>query len=866
MRAIELRTEYLKEPLGLDNRHPRFYWKCENGIKQTAYCISAKKADEVVWDTGKIYSDRMTHIPYEGPPLKSRDRIAWSVSLWDEQDRKGEAVTSWFEMGLLDEHDWEAHWISGNYTPRKNERYPVDCFKKTFRLQKDIKKARLYMTACGLYEATINGRRVGNFELAPGCTDYRYRIQYQSYDVTELLGSENTLEMQLADGWYRGSIGCFGPTNVFGKQTKLLCQLEVEFEDGTHEKIISDDSFSWSNDGAIRFADLKDGEVVDASFTPSYQGTAALVKEKLVPTASNNVDIKQQEHFTPKLILTPSGKKVLDFGQNIAGFLSFRIKGDKGQRIKLRLGEILDEDGEFTQKNFQKLKPAKEFGAVKKLLLITGNESKIPGELAATPKQEIECVCSGGEDEYRTRFAIFGFRYAEVETDIRIEPEQFTAIAVYSDMEETGSFSCSNEKVNRFLENTRWSMKGNFADIPTDCPTRERLGWTGDGQVFFHTAAFLMNIAPFYRKWLHDFADGQFKNGKNAAVIPYVGMDMVYNNTGGSVGWADAVVLIPYRFWKWYGDKEIIETFYPQMARYAQFMIKNTGMKNKKMAKDNPFDQYTYEKGFHLGEWLEPEEFRSSPRERTLHTEICTAYLHETMKCMSEIAAAIGKEEDTVIFREYAKGAKAAYEWLFLQNKSFDTNRQAVLVRPLAFGLAEGEKREEIATALVSAVKNRDYRVGTGFLSTPFLLEALSNNGYTDIAYKMLENEKAPSWLAEVNAGATTVWEDWEGKESHNHYSPGAVCEWLFHTVGGIEVSGENHFKIKPQPGGTLEYATASYNSLYGLAATSWKKGTEGYQLEVTIPANTTAEICLPNHMPETVTAGTYQYTFDKGE
>lgn len=862
MKAFELRTEYLKEPLGMDILRPRLYWKCENGIRQTAYQLIAKKDNEIIWETGKVQSNRMTHIPYEGPPLKSRDRITWSVTLWDEQDRKGEALTSWFEMGLLDESDWEAHWISGNYTPRKNERYPVDCFNRTFRLHKEIKKARLYITACGLYEAALNGKRVGNFELAPGCTDYRHRIQYQSYDVTDLLGSENTLDIQLADGWYRGSIGCFGPTNVFGKQTKLLCQLEVEFEDGTQEKIGSDERFAWSNDGAIRFADLKDGEVVDASFTPSYQGKAALVKEELFPTASNNVDIKQQEHFTPKLIVTPSGKKVLDFGQNIAGFISFRIKGDKGKKLKLRLGEILDEDGEFTQKNFQKLKPAKEFGAVKKLLLITGNESKIPGEMAATPKQEVEYACSGEDDAYQTRFAIFGFRYAEVETDIRIEPEQFTAIAVYSDMEETGEFSCSNEKVNRFLENTRWSMKGNFADIPTDCPTRERLGWTGDGQVFFHTAAFLMNIAPFYRKWMHDFADGQFKNGKNAAVIPYVGMDMVYNNTGGSVGWADAIVLIPYRFWKWYGDKDIIETFYPQMARYAQFMIKNTGMKNKKLAKDNPYDQYTYEKGFHLGEWLEPEEFRTSPRERTLHTEICTAYLHETMKCMAETAAAIGKEDDAAVYGEYAKGAKEAYEWLFLKDKSFDTDRQAVLVRPLAFGLAEGEKREEIATALVSAVKNRDYRVGTGFLSTPFLLTALSKNGHTDVAYKMLENEKSPSWLAEVNVGATTVWEDWEGKESHNHYSPGAVCEWLFNTVGGITVAGENHFKIEPQPGGTLTYATTQYNSLYGVVETRWEKTAAGYLLEVKVPTNTLAEIQLPDRKPETVGTGTYHYTF----
>lgn len=860
VKAIDLRTEYLHKPLGIDIIHPRFYWKCDVGIMQTAYQITAEKENVIIWDTGKIQSNKMTHISYEGPALKSRDRIGWTVTLWDENDQKGEAATSWFEMGLLDKADWEAQWVSGNYVPKKNHRYPVDYFQKKFQVQKEVKKARLYISACGLYQAYINGERVGDFELAPGCTDYRHRIQYQTYDIESLLNSENNLEIQLADGWYRGSIGCFGPTNVFGRQTKLLSQLEIDYIDGTKEKIISDGSFSWSNDGTIQFADLKDGEIVDASLKPSYKDKAQTVKEDIIPTASNNVAIKKQEQFTAKLLTSPSEKKILDFGQNIAGFISFSIKGEKGQKVKLRLGEILDENGEFTQKNFQKYKPAKEFGSIKKILLITGNEQKIPGELALTPKQEIEFTCSGNEDEYETTFAIFGFRYAEIETEAPFQTEQFKATAVYSDMEQTGKFACSNEKVNRFLENTLWSMKGNFADVPTDCPTRERIGWTGDGQVFFHTAAYLMNIAPFYRKWLLDFADGQFENGKNSAAVPYVGMDMVYNNTGGSVGWADAIVLIPYRFWKWYGDREILQQFYPQMEKYAQFLMQNTGMKDKKKAKENPFNAYTYEKGFHLGEWLEPEEFRPDPRARTLHTEICTAYLHVTMSCMAEIAKELGKEEDFASFIEFSEGAKKAYEYLFIEENTFETDRQAELVRPLAFHLSTEEKKAEIAEKLVKKIQKRNYRVGTGFLSTPFLLTVLSENGYEEIAYKMLENEEAPSWLAQVNAGATTVWEDWEGKESHNHYSPGAVCEWLFHTVGGIQLAGEKHFRIQPKPGGNFSFANTEFNSLYGSVSTKWKKKERGYELTIKIPANCTADVLLPNQEKQVIKTGISQF------
>lgn len=870
MQAIELRTDYLKDPIGLGDRTPEFFWKCAGGKKQTAYQILVTCEGKLLWNSGKVPKNSMTHIRYEGKELKSRMRAEWKVLLWDENNLPGESAEAMFEMGLLEPSDWEGTWISGDYRPKKNMRWPVDCFLKEFSVQKPVKKARLYITACGLYEASVNGIRAGEYVLAPGCTDYRKRIQYQTYDVTGLIKAGlNRLEVLLADGWYRGSIGCFGQTNVFGRKTKLICQLELTGEDGNVDVISSDQSFRWSNDGAVRFADLKDGEVVEAGNQPSYSGKARKIKEKVIPSSADNVIIREQEHFKPELLKTPSGKKVLDFGQNMAGFLAFSVQGEKGKKIHLTLGEILDENGEFTQKNMVEHKPVKEFGKMTEIMLMTGNEDKVRGQMQNTPKQEILFTCSGGRDFYKTKFAIFGFRYALVESEVQIIPEDFEAVAVYSNLEQTGSFHCSDEKVNRLFQNTLWSMKSNFADVPTDCPTRERLGWTGDAQIFFHTGSFLMNTAPFFRKWMRDMQDNQFKNGKMSAVVPYNGLSMLYDNTGASVGWGDAAVLIPYRFWKVFGDIRVLRENYEMMRRYAMFMIHNTGQKDSKKAKENPYDRYTYEKGMHLGEWLEPEEFQDkiAAGHHASHMEECTAYLYFTMKHMESVAEELGEKSDAELFAEYKDGAKNAYQTLFLKDKVPDTDRQAKLVRPLAFGIAEDEEKELLEQRLAQSVENRRYRIGTGFLSTPFILKTLSNMGREDLAYKMLENEEQPGWLYEVRRGATTVWENWEGTLSQNHYSPGTVCQWLFDTVAGISVDGENHFIIRPIPGGTLKSVHARWNSIYGNVESSWKKKKDGItEYMVVIPTNTTAEIILRDGSRRIAEAGTYVYQTAESE
>lgn len=855
MKATHLRVDYLKEPLGLGNPSPRFYWNCEGGKTQTAYQIVVKVKGETLWNSGKVESNSMTHIPYAGRLLKSRERVHWSVKLWDEDGNGGEVVSSWFEMGLLEKSDWTAKWITGDYKPDPKKRYPVDHFRKTFMLDQKIKSARLYASARGIYDVTVNGQRIEDFILAPGMTDYRKRIQYQTYDVSKLLDWNNTVELRLADGWYRGSSAAYGVLNVYGTQTSVIAQLEIIYEDGSIQTVCTDESWNWCNDGPIRFADLKDGEIYNAAMKPSYNGKAKAVAAPKAPlVTSDNVPVREKERFCAKLL----NNNVLDFGQNIAGYLEFTVKGKPGQVIKLVCGEVLDKDGNVDLSGIQETRPAggwNQMTLIKKLLT-----NQISGENDPTPWQQISFTCSGGEDHYKTSFAIFGFRYAQIVTRTEVDPAAFTAIAVYSDMEQTGDFSCSNELVNKLLQNTRWSMKGNFLDLPTDCPTRERLGWTGDAQLFFDTGAYLMDTAAFFRKWMVDMEDAQNKNGLLPAVLPYQGVDMMYNATGSSVGWADAVYMIPYRYYQRFGDKAVLEKTWPMVEKYANYLMKNLGMRDKKEAKANPHNTYTYEKGVHLGEWLEPEEFRDKVYgTEAKHPEECTAYLYYSMVTIGQMATILGKPEMSNRCAEIAEGAKKAYNALFVKTGTLNTTRQAKLVRPLALGLLDGEDKKAAEKQLVDAVEFYRHRVGTGFLSTVFLLPVLTAAGETETAYKMLENTEKPGWLGEILDGATTIWENWEGNLSQNHYSPGAVCQWLFESVAGIQLIGENRFRIAPIPGGTLTHAKASYLSPYGLVESGWEKTDNGIKYAASIPANCTAEVVLPTGERRILCAGYYE-------
>ena len=849
MEAVRLKTEYLSNPIGIDVPYPRLFWNCKGGVKQTAYEISA--ADDrgnPLWNSGKVESSAM-RCQWGGEALPPKTKVFWKIRLWDEHDTCGEWHEAAFETGI---DTWKGGWITGNYRAHKKQRYPVDCFRKCFE-SGDIAKARLYITVCGLYEARLNGQRVGNFVMAPGYTDYRKRIQYQTYDVTDLLtAGSNTLTVQLADGWYRGSCGAWGLKNQYGNETKLLAQLEITRTDGTVQTIVSDESWDWSNDGPIRFADNKDGEIVDAGLQPSYRGKARITRCKVMPTASNNVPVTEHERFTAKQIATPSGKTILDFGQNMAGYVAFQIDAKAGQTITLRFGEMLDANGEFTQKNIQ---------------LSMGKKT--------TPLQQVVYTCKEGLNDYKTTFAVFGFQYVLVETDAAFRTEDFTAVAVYSDLEQAGFFHCSHPLLNRFVDATIWSAKSNHLDIPTDCPTRERHGWTGDAQIFFETAAYLFDFAPFAKKYLRDVYDWQRPNGRLPHIVPDGGADFYMWSMNGSVGWSDIGVLYPWRYSHTYGDDSILREFYPGMARYARFMMGRCGKtmpifaERIKLSKENR--KYFVNQGQSYGEWSEPEDICTfkwtdfcAP-----HPEVSTAYTACVMGIMAELAERYGTKEESELFRKYHEGCKKAYQELVATAAySLDSDRQARLVRPLALGLLTEEQSEFAKNRLIRALENYGWRLGTGFLSTPMILDVLSEID-TEAAYRLLENEQIPGWLSMPKLGATTIWESWEGPYttqgagagSLNHYSKGAVCAWFFNTMCGIRMDGENRFVIAPRPGGSLTHASASYVSVYGKVESKWEKTAHDCTYTVTIPANCEAEVFLPDGSSHHQRAGTCTYT-----
>ena len=847
MQAIRRKTEHLFEPVGVDFTAPRLYWNCNGGRKQTAYqIVAADDSGSILWDSGRVESSSMC-VKWGGAPVPPKTKVLWKVRLWDETDSVGDWAAATFETGI---DTWQAKWITGDYPVNKKERYPVDCFRKAFRAA-DVKKARLYITACGMYEAKLNGQRIGDFILAPGITDYRKRVQYQTYDVTALLqDGENALTVQLADGWYRGSCGAWGLKNQYGTETKLLAQLELTRTDGSVQTVATDESWDWSNDGPIRIADNKDGEIVDANTAPTYSDKAKVTSHSVTPTASNNVFVTEHERLKAKLITTPLGKTVLDFGQNIAGYAEFKLNARAGQKITLRFGELLDGDGEFTQKNIQ------------------CSNKKI-----TTPLQQVIYTCKEGMNHYKTTFAIFGFQYILVETEVPFTTADFAAIAVYSDLERTGWFESSNALLNKFVENTVWSAKNNHADLPTDCPTRERHGWSGDAQIFCSTAGFLFDYEPMAEKFLNDMYDWQKPNGKLPQIAPAGGVDFYMDVMNGSVGWADAGVIMPYVLWKRYGDVSILSRRYEGMKRYAKFMISRCGKwggpyaKPVHIPKENK--KYLVNCGQSYGEWAEPQDFYvmhwmdfAEP-----HPEVSTAYTAYIMALMMEIAETLGHSEDIPRYKEYRDGCRKTYQAMMKTEKfSLDTDRQARLVRPLAMNLLDEEQTAYAKKRLMEALDHYGWRLGTGFLSTPLILDVLMEID-PQAAYRLLENEEIPGWLSMPKNGATTIWESWEGDKakgsgvaSLDHYSKGAVVAWLFETMCGIRVDGENHFTIAPHPGGHFTHAKSAYTSVYGRMESGWEKTADGWKYTVTIPANCTAELRLPEKASVTLESGTYTF------
>lgn len=850
MRASHLKTNYLENPIGIDCK-PTFMWQDEDGKVQTAYQIIASSDGNELWDSGKVNSSSMSNIPFP-LELTSSQKVIWKVRVWDENEKEGPwSECASFEMGLLKPTDWKAEWISGNYTVDKKKRYPVDYFSHQLTMQKEAISARLYISACGIYEATIDNNKIGNFCLAPGVTDYRKRVQYQTYDCTDALKQgTHELAISLADGWYRGSTGAWGLRNQYGTVTAGIAQLQVIYADHSIDTICTDGNWQWSNDGPITFADNKDGEIVDANKVPTYQNKCKVVQKQIALTASNNVPVNEHEHFTPSKTISPNGATLFDFRQNIAGYLDIHVNAKKGQKLWLQCGEMLDEQGNLTLKNIQCTR--KEF---------------------ATPLQKVEYTCQEGENHYHTKFAVFGFRYVEVRSDVSISPKEITAIAVYSDIKQTGYFQSSNELLNKFFEATVWSTKNNSLDIPTDCPTRERHGWTGDAQIFFETASYLFDYTSFSKKYLRDVYDWQKKNEKLPQIAPDGGVDSYMKWMDGCVGWADAGILIPYRFWKHYGDEEIIHEYYDRMVRYANFMISRCGKWGGPLAKPiagipSDLKKYIVNCGQGYGEWAEPADVHAMHWTDCAapHPEVSTAYTAYVIGLMEEIANQLGKAQDAAHFHKYAIGCRKAYQAL-VDTEAFtlDTDRQAQLVRPLSFHLLNKTQTEYAKKRLIEALEHYQWRLGTGFLSTPLILDALASYDL-DATYRLLENEQMPGWLFMSKNGTTTIWEAWEGTEAQggiaslDHYSKGAVCAWVMKTMCGIQPAGENKFIIAPKIGGHFTSASGRYDSIYETVQVRWTKENDKIKYYVEIPCNTSARLQLPNQEEKKLEAGVYTF------
>ena len=844
MRAIHLKTAHLIDPLGIDIRQPLLTWNCEGGVKQTAYQIAASVDGAEVWNTGKVESGAM-QTAYTGP-AESRSRVYWQIKLWDENGVEGEVCEAWFEYALLEKSDFRAKWINPETAPVDPKKHqPASVLVQEFELE-SVERARIYATAHGIYVLYLNGRRIMENVLTPGTSEYWFRLPYQTFDVSNYLHpGKNKIEVVLGDGWWRGSNGNTGTRNVFGTDVALLLQLEVNRE----VKLITDDTWRATQDGPIRFNDLQLGERVDAR-----RGADDFHRvegkdfgyDNLV--CANTVPLREMEHFSAKLLRTPSGKMVLDFGQNMAGYVSFRLNAKAGQTIRMTHGEYVGSDGEFSDSNLQ-----------------------TRGRQGEPLHQVVEYTCRDGLNEYTPTLCIFGFQYVLVETDIPITGEEFTAHAVYSDMAETAAFTCDRPLVNQLFHNAVWSQKSNFVDIPTDCPQRERSGWTGDAALFCRTGLTLMDCYPVYARWLAECRVDQYSDGRVFNMSPRrtakpSKMDSMYD---GACAWGDASVIVPYTMYRLYGDRTILEENWEFMSRwmgYCEKKAKKTRLKNR--FKKNPYREYTMDTGMEFGEWLEAGISMEQAMKDMIFNgvpDVATAYYAQSCRMMGEIAEILGKDAEARRYAALYEKVNSAYHFLEIQAGQIHSQRQCRYVRPLQMGLLTKEEAANAAAALNKLVVQNEYHLNTGFLTTAHLCRVLADHGYVETAYRLLLQEGTPGWLYQVKQGATTVWESWEGNTgstgvaSLNHYSKGAVVSWLIEGICGIRVES-GKITIRPQPHPLMKFAKAAFDSPLGMIQSEWKYVGEQVEYHITIPANTTAIFIAPDGNERTLVVGNNDY------
>lgn len=836
LRPVRLRTEYLVNPLGLENPHPRLSWQFEadaNGARQTAYQIVAAGEGRALWDSGRIDSSQSVHIPYDGEIPSPLTRVEWKVRVWDENGAASEYGEPVFWETGLPAAEWTAsEWIADIMVGGPRTIPPVPYFRRAITLGKPVAKARLVATALGLYEFRINGQKVGDDVFTPGWTDYRKRVQYQMYDVTELLTEgENALGAILGDGWYCGNVEWRG-RQLYGERPKLRAELHVTFTDGTTEVIGTDAEWRASY-GPILESDLLMGESYDARrempgwdrprFDNAEWRTAELAPDDAPLVAMVGPTVKATQEIAvvdepTEFRRWPRSDYIFDLGQNMVGRIRIRVKGEAGKTLRLRFGEVLKPDGSLYTDNLRSARQTDYY------------------TLKGDPEGEV----------WESTFTFHGFRYVEWNGEVDAPTrESVVGVVLHSDTPKTGEFECSDELVNQLQRNIDWGQRGNFVDVPTDCPQRdERLGWTGDAQVFVRTAAFNRDVAGFFTKWQQDLRDSQGDKGQIPPTAPTTG---VVGDDGGPA-WADAVIICPWTIFLCYADKGLLSEHYDSLKAFLGYLEGDA---------INLIRSHPEKKGFHgFGDWL-------STNADTPNDLIGTAFLAYSAQLMAKVSRTLDKSEDAAYFEDLADKAKVAFQHRYVTPEGYITaNTQTAYVLALHFDLLPEEVRPTAFQALVDDIGRRGWHLSTGFVGTPYISRVLSDNGRPDVAYKLLFQKSWPSWLYSVTKGATTIWERWDGwteekgfqditMNSFNHYAYGAIGAWLYAVVAGIDVDetrpGYEHVILKPVPGGDLTHAKATLESIRGRVESAWRFEDDVWSWEVVLPPNTTGTAYLPD-------------------
>jgi alpha-L-rhamnosidase len=856
LKIVGLRTEYKENPLGIDARKPRLSWRLQSGargVTQSAYEVRVARSErgvrggsDLVWTSGRVASDESTQRAYEGPPLQSGRRYYWQVRVWDGAGKPSAwSEPSWWEMGLLEPSDWKASWIEPDLPEDVKTSGPAPMLRHEFRAKGGVERARAYVTSHGLNEMQLNGQRVGDQIFTPGWTSYNKRLQYQTYDVTSLIKSgDNALGVTLGNGWYRGFLAWQDRRNIYGDRLALLCQIKITYKDGREETVGTDGSWKAAT-GPILMSEIYHGETYDARLEKAGWATAGFAdggwskvkvadhrKDDLIAPAGPPV--RRIEELKPvKVLKTPAGETVVDLGQNMVGWVRLKAQGPAGTTITLRHAEVLDKAGNFYTENLRAAK--------------------------ATMRYTMK---GGGPETFEPHFTFFGFRYVAVAGyPGEVTPESLTGVVVHSDMARTSAFETSKPLVNRLQHNIIWGQKGNFLDVPTDCPQRdERLGWTGDAQAFSPTAAFNMDVAAFFTKWLKDVAADQFASGSVPHVVPNVLPDFEGKNPGGAAGWADVAVIIPWNMYLSYGDKRVLETQYDSMVKWVGYEKQRAG------------DGYVWAGDFHFGDWLAFASNASDyPGATTGKDLIATAFFAHSTDLLQRAALVLGKKDDAVRYGEQLGRIKSAFRREFVtETGRVGEDTQTAYTLALQFDLLPDDLLPVAAKRLAQEVRTRKH-LTTGFLGTPYLCHVLVRYGYLDEAYMLLNREDYPSWLYPVKQGATTIWERWDGQKpdgsfqnagmnSFNHYAYGAIGDWMYRVMAGLQIDesmpGYKHILIQPQPGGGFTSVKASHDTMYGPASSAWTLKDGRFELAVEVPPNTRATVRLPKAQLASVTEG----------